>query len=162
MDERVQQLDRIRLARTDGTFELGDEAFHRVSLYNDLEERKRDWTEELSKSWDAFSTRAMANGRLQMTRYEWRYLLECADGRSMVTGLPFGQDGRHIDRVFNMDAYSLKNCLVMEGSLNYAKSYMQVFQDSQGFEGDKGRFGIDTLRDELDRQEQATRPHRGQ
>ncbi|KAG0315048.1 hypothetical protein BGZ97_008707 [Linnemannia gamsii] len=104
----------------------------------------------------------MANGRLQMTRYEWRYLLECADGRSMVTGLPFGQDGRHIDRVFNMDAYSLKNCLVMEGSLNYAKSYMQVFQDSQGFEGDKGRFGIDTLRDELDRQEQATRPHRGQ
>lgn len=94
-----------------------------------------------------------------MTKYEYRYLLECGSV-SMVTGLPFGRDGRHIDRVFNSDAYSMKNRIVIEGSLNIGKAYMSAFQTSEGFQGCKGRFGIETLRDELARQERLSKPYR--
>lgn len=158
MSERIQQLDRIRYARTDGSFEAGDEAYNRISLYDD-KQKGPAWNENLDQPWHTFSKNAGSKGRLGMTKYEWRYLLERAGGVSMVTGLPFGWGGRHIDRVFNTDTYCLKNCLIMEGSLIYAKGYMAIFQDSQGVARDKGRFGNDILRRELDRQEQATRPH---
>ncbi|OAQ32969.1 hypothetical protein K457DRAFT_16041 [Linnemannia elongata AG-77] len=102
---------------------------------------------------------AISYGRLDMTKYEWRYLLECGSV-SMVTGLPFDRDGKHIDRVFNSDIYSLKDCIVIEGSLNYGKTYMCAFQSSDGFQGSKGRYAIDTLRDELGRIDQLSKPFR--
>lgn len=123
----------------------------------DTERRRGGWTAEHNASWTIFSSRAISKGRLDITKYEWRYLLECGSV-SMNTGLPFGRDGKHIDRVFNNDPYNLTNCIVMEDSLNYAKSYMQAFQTSDGFQGSKGRCAIATLRDELDRQERLSRP----
>ncbi|KAG0055853.1 hypothetical protein BGZ89_002245 [Linnemannia elongata] len=102
---------------------------------------------------------AISYGKLDLTKYEWRYLLECGS-ISMIPDLPFDRDGKHIDRVFNSDTYSLKNCIVIEGSLNYGKTYMRAFQPSEGFQGCKGRFGIETLMDELARQERLSRPFR--
>ncbi|KAH7052738.1 hypothetical protein BKA57DRAFT_533907 [Linnemannia elongata] len=159
LQQRVDRLEQLRLAPTDGSFDAADAAFGKVELYDDIMERKRGWTPSLDKAWETFASRARSRGRLEMNKYEYRYLLECGSV-SMVTGLPFGRDGRHIDRVFNSDAYSMKNCIVIEGSLNLGKAYMQAFQSSDGFQGSKGRYAIDTLRDELGRIDQLSRPYR--
>ncbi|KAG0058734.1 hypothetical protein BGZ90_004798, partial [Linnemannia elongata] len=133
-----------------------------VFRFNAEMEMKRPWEPALTNAWNAFSTRALNNGRLNLTKYQWRYLRECARGRSMVTGLPFGPEGSNIDRVFNSDPYSMENCILIERGLNFAKGTMKEFLTSEDFPKDlrKGEYGISVLRNTLSSMEEATHPHR--
>ncbi|KAG0064583.1 hypothetical protein BGZ90_002139 [Linnemannia elongata] len=126
LQQRVDRLEQLRLAPTDGSFDAADAAFGKVELYDDIMERKRGWTPSLDKAWETFASRARSRGRLEMNKYEYR----------------------------------MKNCIVIEGSLNLGKAYMSAFQSSDGVQGSKGRYAIDTLRDELTRQERLSRPYR--
>ena|SRR5690349_1276143 len=101
-----------------------DESYQLIRFEAEMEMEK-PWEPTLTYAWNVFSTRALNNGRLNLIKFHWRYLRECARGRSMVAGLPFGPEGSDSDRVFNSDSYSTENCILIERGLDFAKGTME-------------------------------------
>ncbi|KAG9060867.1 hypothetical protein KI688_007936 [Linnemannia hyalina] len=108
------------------------------------------WTNDWENRWNVFVKNKAFSGhkeRVVWSKHEWRFFVERCQGRSLVTGQVLEGRACHVDRVFNSDSYSVKNCLTIEQGLNFAKRDMLEFQTSNSFSGRcKLQYGVQKLR----------------
>ncbi|KAK3828001.1 MAG: hypothetical protein J3Q66DRAFT_409141 [Benniella sp.] len=135
-----------------------------------LEDNERQWNEgttwadkvisDIREGYDADTGSHHKNDdRVGWTKFEWRFLHEMCQGRSLVTGQLLEPKDFSIDRVFNSDRYELTNCIIIESGLNWAKKDMKEFKTSRDFTGPcKLEYGIQVLRDAVKKLIEGSRP----
>ncbi|KAG0197303.1 hypothetical protein BGX33_000767 [Mortierella sp. NVP41] len=115
LQQRIGYLDEIRVLREGRLTEFTDEIFEGLESYDESYEKTRLWIPPLKNAWGDFSRIAKRKGRLAMNRYEWRFIREESGGRCWVTGRQIKVKGfdlkGHLDRVFDTDPYSFRNCI---------------------------------------------------
>ncbi|KAG0071923.1 hypothetical protein BGZ93_002165, partial [Podila epicladia] len=145
----MQYLKKLDEEWNDG-IEWADRAIVKTRAYNVEAEDERPWTAEWEQKWNRFLYQKRYNGkenRFKWTRSEWRFFVETCEHRSLVTGQCLEGNDAHIDRVFNSDNYTLQNCILIEGGLNFAKRPTPEFQNSESFDGPcKMTYGVSELR----------------
>ncbi|KAF9151272.1 hypothetical protein DFQ26_001287, partial [Actinomortierella ambigua] len=118
--------------------------------YNAEAEKGRPWTTAWERKWCSVASRKVYVGkadRVQWTKEEWRFFVETCQSRSLVTGQPLGSNDAHTDRIFNSDNYTIRNCILVEMGLNFAKRDMLEFQNPNTFHGQcKFAHGVGILR----------------
>lgn len=132
--------------------------------FDSQSEEDEAWTNQWEHRWKVFVKNKDFKGhreRVLWTKHEWRYFVKRCQGRSLVTGQVLEGKACHIDRVFNSDDYGVKNSLMMEQGLNFAKRDMLEFQTSSGFaEQCKLQYGVLILRNAVRELLEDSRPHR--
>ncbi|KAG0008438.1 hypothetical protein BGZ80_003448, partial [Entomortierella chlamydospora] len=162
--QRVQYLNNIERGWAENIL-WADRAIKNLQEGFDIErEKKRVWTKEWNKKWGEFLRSKKKIGhkdRIEWSQWEWRYFRETCGGRSLVTGQLLDGADANIDRVFDSDGYSTKNCILVERELNFAKHGMTEFESSQRFHGGcKLVYGVSVLRRAVQELLDQTRPHR--
>ncbi|KAI9240541.1 MAG: hypothetical protein BYD32DRAFT_151682 [Podila humilis] len=149
LDQRMQYLKKLDEEWDDG-IEWADRAIFKLRAYDVEAEDERPWTAEWEQKWDRFLYQKRYNGkenRVKWAKSEWRFFVETCEHRSLVTGQCLEGNDAHIDRVFNSDNYTLQNCILIEGGLNFAKGPTPEFQNSESFDGPcKMTYGVSELR----------------
>jgi len=161
--QRIQYLERIEQGWDEGV-RWADGIISELQEYDPESEGKKAWTSQWDSRWKAFVRNKEATGhgeRVLWGKNEWCFFARSCQGRSLVTGQVLERTDCHIDRIFNSDGYTVRNCLLMEGGLNFAKGSMPEFQTSSDFTGEcKLEFGVRILRRAVRELLEYSRPHR--
>ncbi|KAF9085958.1 hypothetical protein BGX27_003294 [Mortierella sp. AM989] len=162
--ERAHYLDRIEQGWSEG-IAWADKAIQKLQQGYDIDhEKRKKWTPEWTKKWKTFVYSKKNDGkdhRIEWNQWEWRFFMETTANHSLVTGQLLGPERAHIDRIFNSDTYCIKNCILVEGGINYAKATMQEFESSESFHGEcKLEYGVGILRKAVLELLAQSRPHR--
>ncbi|KAG0324774.1 hypothetical protein BGZ99_001443 [Dissophora globulifera] len=121
--QRAEYLNDIEQGWDEGVI-WADHAIKTLNQGFDLEaEMKREWSKEWSDKWYTYVNSRATRGKehhIKWDKWEWRFFKETCAGRSLVTGQYIQGREAHIDRVFDDDTYTSRNCILIEGGLNFA------------------------------------------